>query len=78
MFGGSLSTPRIQLKEAAMFTQTNGAVNVANELFLDDNGGLFSYNEQVTSVLRIDLTIPSHGSRSIRGAERQLLEDLLL
>src|ERR1041385_1362917 len=40
MFGGSLSTPRIQMEEAAVFNQTNGAVNVANELLIDDNTGI--------------------------------------
>jgi len=39
MFGGSLSASRILLEEAGVFNQTNGTVNVANELFVDDNGG---------------------------------------
>jgi len=39
MFGGSLSAYRILLEEAGVFNQTNGTVNVANELFVDDNGG---------------------------------------
>jgi hypothetical protein len=39
MFGGSLSAHRILLEQAGMFIQTNGTVYVANELFVDDNGG---------------------------------------
>ena len=39
MLGGSLSTHRILMETAGMFTQTDGTVNVANELFVDDNGG---------------------------------------
>jgi hypothetical protein len=42
MFGGSLSTPRIQMQVAGLFNQTNGTVNVANELFVDDKGLLAS------------------------------------
>src|SRR5204863_8302415 len=32
MFGGSLSTPRIEMETGGIFNQTNGTVNVANEL----------------------------------------------
>lgn len=39
MFGGSLSANRVQLEVAGVFNQTNGIVNVSNELFIDDNGG---------------------------------------
>jgi hypothetical protein len=38
MFGGSLSAHRILMEGAAMFTQSNGTVKVANELIVDDNG----------------------------------------
>jgi hypothetical protein len=37
MLGGSLSTPRIELLSAGLFTQSNGTVNVANELFMEEN-----------------------------------------
>src|SRR5262249_52356856 len=40
MFGGSLSTPRIQMEEAGVFNQTNGTVNVANELFINDDAAI--------------------------------------
>ena len=30
------------------------------EPVLDDDGALFSYNEQVTGVLRVDLAVTSH------------------
>lgn len=60
MFGGSLSTPRIHLQQAGFFQHTNGAVNVANELYIDDNatldstyslsgGNLFTSNTTVLS-----------------------------
>ena len=40
MHGGSLSSPRVQLESAAVFTQTNGTVNVATELFVDNGPGI--------------------------------------
>lgn len=42
MYGGSLSANRILLEDAGNFTQTNGTVNVANELYITDNGNLES------------------------------------
>lgn len=38
MFGGTLSVHRILLEPAAQVLQTNGTVNVANEVLMDDNG----------------------------------------
>ena len=60
MLGGSLVTPRIQLEQAARFTQSNGTVNVASELFIDDDrnepstyalagGNLFANKTTITS-----------------------------
>jgi hypothetical protein len=40
MLGGSLAAPRVQLEVAARFTQSNGLVNVAQELFIDDGRGI--------------------------------------
>jgi hypothetical protein len=40
MLGGSLATPRIQLEMAGLFSQSNGTVHVASELFIDDDQNL--------------------------------------
>ena len=77
MFGGSLSTPRIQMEEAGMFNQTNGTVNVANELFVDDNGGrvpsryylsggnLFASDTTISSSYPEPSTVSQSGGRHI-------------
>ena len=84
MFGGTLSTPRIQLDVAAVFAQTNGTVNVANELFIDDNGGivpshyylsggsLFTMNASVSS------SYPDTGSFNQSGGTHRVTDTLWL
>ncbi len=64
MFGGSLSVRRILMEEAGMFFQTNGTVNVANELFVGDNGGNLSstYHLSGGNLFTSDATISSSSS----------------
>ncbi len=60
MFGGSLSAHRILVQEAGMFTQTNGTVNVANELFVGDNGRIpSSYYLSSGKLFTSDTTVSS-------------------
>jgi hypothetical protein len=61
MSGGSLSTARIQLTQAGGFSQSNGTVTVANELFIDDNGGNLAsgYSLSGGSLSTSDTTVES-------------------
>jgi hypothetical protein len=82
MSGGSLSTPRIQLVEAGLFTQSNGTVNVANELFLDDHGGtlassysLFGGN-LITSNETVESSWPENSEISQNGGTNTIATTL--
>ena len=72
MFDGALLTPRIQMEEAGVFNQTSGTVNVANELFIDDNATIpsnyyLSGGNLFTSDTTISSSYPESGSFNQSG-----------
>lgn len=82
MFGGSLSTPRIQLQEAGIFNHTNGTVSVANELFMDDNGGTLASAYHLsggtlsTSRTTISSSYPESGTFSQSGGAQTVTDTI--
>src|SRR5205807_661274 len=67
MFGGSLSTPRLEMLSDGLFTQTNGTVNVTGELFMEENRISASANSYhldggKLSTAKTTISISSHSS----------------
>jgi len=82
MLGGSLSTPRIELDSAGLFSQSNGTVNVANELFMEENrsgAGANSYHLDGGNLFAANTTISfsSAGSSFIQSGGTHIVTNTL-
>ena len=78
MLGGSLSTPRIELVSSGEFTQSNGTVNVASELFNQTGRGpSSSYYLSGGNLFSARTTISSYSARFLQSGGTHIVTNQL-